>query len=232
VCSAYDRQVDLRRLRLSLVAAQLVGFATLLRSIAYDRWITVLAALLLIGGAAAAQRGRSWGVALALGAAAAFPVAWAIGIAPVWFCLVGLIGALPFAIASRAFARFDKGATALLALLAGTAGAAGAIAWKVWAWDIFMMFPISRPSAEAQHGLALAALCVSAAIATRLGRGPVALASQGLTESEEQRVRVGERFRVSDASETSRASSEGADIAETHEDIDAYGSGPKRARIP
>ena len=96
--------MDQRRLQLSLVIAQVVGAATLLRSVAYDRWITVLAAALLIVGASAARRGRSWGVGLALGAAASFPVAWAIGIAPPWFCLVG---ALPFAIASRAFARFD-----------------------------------------------------------------------------------------------------------------------------
>ena len=81
----YDHLVDLRRLQLSLVAAQLIGAATLLRSVAYNRWITMLASVLLIVGAEAARRGRSWGVGLALGAASAFPVALAIGIAPAWF---------------------------------------------------------------------------------------------------------------------------------------------------
>lgn len=186
--------MDLRRLQLSLVAAQLVGAATLLRSVAYDRWISVLAAALLIVGATAARRGRSWGVGLAMAAGAAFPVAWAIGIAPPWFCLVGIAGALPFAIASRAFARFDRGATILLASLAASAGAAGALAWKEYAWSIFMRFPITRPSFEPQHALLLMTLTTvmtALFVMDRIGhRGALA---------EGPRVRVGERLRVADS---------------------------------
>jgi hypothetical protein len=185
----------MRRLQLSLVAAQLVGAATLLRSVAYDRWITVLAAALLIVGAAAARRGRSWGVGLALGAAASFPVAWAIGIAPLWFCLVGIVGALPFVIASRAFARFDKGATALLAFLAASTGAISAIAWKQYAWSFFTTFPISRPSLEAQHGLALATIATLVVVAGAMARGKHGEATGG------QRVRVGEQLRVANAAQ-------------------------------
>ena len=48
-----------------VAVAQAIGIATLLRSVAYDRWITVLVSALLIGGTMAAQRGRTWGVALA-----------------------------------------------------------------------------------------------------------------------------------------------------------------------
>src|SRR5262249_12999987 len=55
---------------------------------------------------------RTRGIGLVLAAASWFPIAWAIGIAPVWFCLVGLVGALPFALTSRALARFDKQAGA------------------------------------------------------------------------------------------------------------------------
>jgi hypothetical protein len=196
--------VDLRRLQRWLFATQLVGAATLLRSVAYDRWITVLAAALLIAGATAARRGRSWGVGLALGAAAAFPVAFMIGIAPPWFVLVGLVGAMPFAIASRAFARFDKGATVLLAALAASAGAIGAIAWKEYAWSIFQSFPLSRPSIEAQHGLALTALTALAVVAgltTRKKRGDA-------TGSE--RVRIAEHVRVSD--DAHRDEAEGLEV--------------------
>ena len=43
--------VDLGRLKLSLVVLQFAAVATLLRSIAYDYWITVLASVLLLAGA-------------------------------------------------------------------------------------------------------------------------------------------------------------------------------------
>jgi hypothetical protein len=193
--------VDHRRLQRWLFATQLVGAATLLRSVAYDRWITVLAAVLLMVGATAARRGRSWGVGLALAAAAAFPVAFAIGIAPPWFVLVGLVGAMPFAIASRAFARFDKGATVLLAALAGSAGAIGAIAWKEYAWSIFQSFPLSRPSIEAQHGLALTALTALTVVAG------VAMRSKSDGGGGGTRMRIAEHVRVAD----------GADSAEEEE---------------
>ncbi len=191
-----------------------MGLATLLRSIAYDRWITVLASVLLLLGAMAAQRGRTWGVGLALGAAVAFPVAWAIGIAPAWFCAVGVIGALPFLIASRAFARFDKGATALLAIAAASAGAAGALAFKQFAWSIFTTFPSWAPSVEAQHGLALTALVATVAVATGVGRRGV---------GEAARVRVAEQVRVADTTEVE---------VDAHADVEAADDAyePRRAR--
>lgn len=210
------RDVDLRRLRLSLVVLQLVSLATLVRSIAYDRWITVLASVLMLVGAAAAQRGRSWGVALAFGAAVAFPVAFAIGIAPAWFVLVGIIGSLPFALASRAFARFDRGATALLTLAAASAGAFGAIAWKELSWTIFMNVPALRPSLEAQHGLGVLAVLASALIAMRFGRRAL---------GEERHVRVGQQLRVAD---TSEGELEASGAAEEADDADAHPA--RRAR--
>ena len=181
---------------MSLLALQLVGAATLLRSIAYDRWITVLASVLLIVGAMAAQRGRTWGIGLALATAVSFPVAFAIGIAPAWFCLVGIAGALPFALTLRPLARFDKRATALLAVLAATGGAAVAVAWKEIAWTIFRNIPSLRPSGDVQHGAALAAtLAVVVAVIASLGRrsGP------------EARVRIGERVRVGETRDSALA---------------------------
>ena len=152
-------------LRSSLRVAQLVGLLTLLRSVAYDRWITVLVSVLLIVAARAAMRGRTWGVGLALAAGVWFTSAWAIGIAPMWFAIVGVLAVVPFMKTWRALARFDQGATALLAGIAAVSGAFVAIAWKKVAWSLFMSVPLLRPSAEAQHGLALTAL-VAAALAT------------------------------------------------------------------
>jgi hypothetical protein len=184
------------RLRLSLVIAQAVGVLTLLRSIAFDRWITVLASLLLIGGAMAAQRGRTWGVPLAFAAAVAFPVAFLIGIAPPWFCLVGLAGAWPFALSARPFARFDKGATVLLAAITTTLGAAAAITWKEVAWSVFVTFPSLRPSIDAQHGVALAAVLavVVGALAGRARHPAIRVGAE--SEAGEARVRIGERVRI------------------------------------
>jgi hypothetical protein len=209
--------VELARLRASLTVLQFVALATLLRSIAYDRWITVLASVLLLLGGAAAQRGRSWGVALAFGAAVAFPVAWAIGIAPPWFVLVGILGSLPYAVASRGFARFDKGATALLTLAAALAGAFGALLWKEVSWPLFMSFPALRPSMEAQHGLALLAVLASAALAMRFGQK---------TLGEDRHVRVAQQLRVA---ESSAEELEVASLDEEAEDESARGLG-RRAR--
>jgi hypothetical protein len=215
--STYDRAVVLsRRLRLALLAVEAVGAATLFRSIAYDRWITVLASVLLITGAIAAQRSRVWGIGLAFGAAVAFPVAWAIGIAPMWFCLVGLAGALPFALTLRAFMRFDRGATALLATLAASAGALGAIAWKEYALTTFAMFPSLLPSIEPQHGVTLATLAVLGAVVSRAR----------LREGADEGVRIASRIRVgADESRSDAAARMDAVEAEALE-VDA----PPRAR--
>jgi hypothetical protein len=185
--------MDPRRLRLSLLAVEIVGAATLLRSVAYDRWITVLASLLLVTGAIAARRGRAWGIALTLASAAAFPVACAIGIAPAWFCLVGVAGALPFVIASRAFARFDRGATALLAILAAAAGTLGALAWKEVAWSLFTMFPSLRPSYEAQHAIALTAIVGAAVVAAYVVRRPRGERSEDAVRT---RIETGSRVEI------------------------------------
>jgi len=207
------------RLRLSLLVAQAVGMMTLLRSIAYDRWITVLASLFLIGGAYAATRGRTWGVGMAFASAVAFPVAFAIGIAPAWFCLVGLAGAWPLAIAWRSFARFDKGAATLLATLAATGGAAAAIAWKEMAWSIITTFPSLRPSIEAQHGVALlATMAVVVGVVAGRAKHPAEASSSSEGEA---RVRFGERVRIgvdADASESASHDelAEDAEAAEPH----------------
>jgi hypothetical protein len=147
-----------RRFGLALGFLQVAAFGTLLRSIAFDRWITVLAAALLLIGAAAARRGKTWGVALAFAQAVAFPVAWMIGIAPAWFAVVGFAGALPFLLTLKSFAKFDKGATALMSLLAIGGGAGGAMLWKQYAWDVIREFPSLFPSIQPHHGLTLAAL--------------------------------------------------------------------------
>lgn len=187
----------------------MVGFATLLRSVAYDRWITVLASLLLVVGATAALRGRTWGVALSFASAVAFPVAWAIGIAPIWFVGVGVIGAMPFVLASSALDRVDRNATALLAILAAGGGALAAIVWKVVAWETFRAFPSLTPSGLPHHGALVTALLTFAMVTIAMGsRG-----SRGSRVAAPDRVRIG----AVDAS-TSReaeAEAEGEADAET-----------------
>lgn len=215
-----------RRLHLALVATQLVAAATLVRSIAYDRWITVLASVLLLIGAAAAKRGKTWGIALSLASAAAFPVAFAIGIAPAWFCLVGMVGALPFAFTSRAFARFDKGATTLLAVLAATGGAIGAMAWKEMAWSVFYEIPLLRPSIEAQHGLALTALVATVTVATLLTRK----SGSGAADLARLRVGAGETRSRIDTSSSSAASSALDLDFEREEEMEV--AEPRRQHLP
>ena len=158
------------QLRSSLHLAQLVALFTLVRSIAYDRWITVLGSVLIIAGATAALRHRTWGVGLALAAASAFPVAWAIGIAPAWFCLVGFAGALPFALSWRAFVRFDRAAAWLFGSLAAIGGTLTAFAWKELAYDVFRAIPALAPSGDAQHltFLTVSAVTSVVAVATAL----------------------------------------------------------------
>jgi hypothetical protein len=122
----------------------------------FDRWITVLVSLLLIGAAAAAARGRTWGIALSLAAACWYPAAFAVGIAPPWFVFVGIAGMMPFIRLLPSLARFDKQATALLAAIAATLGTVGAVTWKHTAATVFSQVPLLRPSLYANHGLFLA----------------------------------------------------------------------------
>jgi hypothetical protein len=181
---------------MSLLVLEAVGLATLLRSIAYDRWITVLASLFLVGGALAAQRGRTWGVAMSFAAAVSFPVAFAIGIAPPWFCLVGLAGMLPFALTWRPLARFDKGAAAVLAASAVAAGAATAMAWKEMAWSVFTSFPSLIPSRHVHHEVALLAT-VAVAVGLIASQRRSRVSSGASSEVTHARVRVAEGERVS-----------------------------------
>ena len=148
--------------------------------------------LLLIAGATAALRRRTWGIGLSLAAACWFPVAFAIGIAPAWFAVVGLLGALPFLLASRALVRFDKQATALLVSLAAVFGVVGAFAWKRIAFSVFELFPALTPTVEMNHGLALAALAGAAAFA---GTRSLRAAREDATV-DGPRIRVTENVRV------------------------------------
>lgn len=165
--------MEQRRLASSLLIAQLISLATVLRSVAFDRWITVLAGALLFLGATAATRGKTWGVALAFMSAVAFPVAFFIGIAPPWFALVGVAGAMPFLHSLPAFLQFDRRATALLVTLASFFGAVGAIGWKAIAWDVFGAIPALTPSVVAEHPFLLAAIAaagVSITVRSHAGR--------------------------------------------------------------
>ncbi|HEY8079951.1 MAG TPA: hypothetical protein VIF62_37725 [Labilithrix sp.] len=195
------------RVQLSLAAVHIVAFATLLRSVLYERWITVLASVLLMLGAFAAQRGKTWGIGIALGAAVAFPAAFAIGIAPAWFCLVGLVGALPFFLTSRVIARFDAAAAAIGASVAAAFGVIGAVGYRAIAPWIFTEFPSLRPSWEPEH-VGLAAVLAIATIAAAV-------------------IRPTRRLRVAEPSVRVAAFTESAEEEEANEEAEE----PERARL-
>ncbi len=145
-------------LRRWLPALELVAFATLVRSVAFDRWITVLVSALLLASVFGIRRGRSWGVALAFAASFFFPAAALLGMAPGWFVAVGAIAAAPFLLTWRAFARRDRQATMWLAGLSAGAGSLIALVWHQVAWSLFWTFPALFPSFRPQHGLLVSAL--------------------------------------------------------------------------
>lgn len=126
-----------RQVTLSLLTVQAVAAATLLRSLLFERWTTVVASIALIVGARAALRARTWGIGVVLATATAFPVAVLLGIAPACFVVVGVVGFVPFVQTVRPMARFDRGATALFTAVAGFSGVAGAYAWREAAYAIF-----------------------------------------------------------------------------------------------
>jgi hypothetical protein len=145
-------------LRASVGFAQLLAAATLLRSVAYERWITVLAATLLLVGTLAAQRGRTSGVALSFVVAGWFGFAGLLGVGPTWFLGVGVAAALPFVQLWRSFVKFDRGASVVLAGLATTFGLGAAIAWKSVAWLVFTTFPSLSPSRVFENGAVVTAM--------------------------------------------------------------------------
>ncbi|HEU4412149.1 MAG TPA: hypothetical protein VFS43_43305 [Polyangiaceae bacterium] len=158
------------RLARTLELVHLIASATLIRSILFDRWITVLASVLLVVAVAAARRGKTWGVGLALASAAAFPMAWVLGMAPAWFLVVGAVGALPFALTARSLARFDAKATAFGASLAVTGGVLGAVGWWVFAPAIISMFPSLRPGYWPAHEVAAALTTLALSLVGRANR--------------------------------------------------------------
>jgi hypothetical protein len=185
-----------------LVLVQLAAFGTLLRSVALDRWISVAVSVLLIGAALAAQRGRTWGVALSFALGATFFGVWALGIAPLFFAFVGVLAMLPFGRLYRHFAGFDRGAAAVLAVAASSAGLVSAVAWKAWALDLFRALPLLTPSLYPHHGIVvLAMLAVGTVLFRRANAATpnLAFAAEGASGSlEEARVRVAPALRVDD----------------------------------
>jgi len=155
--------------RQSLQLAQVVAAAALVRSVAYERWVTVMVASLLIAGAAVAQRGKVWGVGLALASAVAFVGAWGLGMAPAWFLLVGVAGVLPFMVTWPPLARFDRAAATVGATSAAAAGALGAVAWRAVAWSMFRHGDLLAPTwrLTAFSGVTAALTAVGTAVVLR-----------------------------------------------------------------
>lgn len=197
----------MRRMRTALTLANVAGLVMLLRSVALDRWISVFAAALLLTGVAAARRNRTWGVALSFASAAAFPVFVAIGIAPPWFLLVGALGMLPFAVAARSFAKFDKTATVLLAAIGASLGGLLAVGWSQIAPSLFDTLPFIRPSYYAHHGFALLGITGMAIAASvrRRRKEAASIASSASASETSTHYRIAERVRVASTNDSELA---------------------------
>lgn len=180
-----------QHLRAPLHVAQIVAFATLVRSVAFDRWITVLVSALLLGGVWAASRGRTWGVGLMLAMASAFPVMFFLGMAPAWFVFVGLAGAMPFLSSLPAFLRFDRQATAIFATVAASIGTAIAYGYHAWAPWLLTNLPVPRPTFLPHHPLLIAVVFLVGFFFSRrreqIESGGVRVATAGASDD---RVRV------------------------------------------
>jgi hypothetical protein len=140
------------------MAVQLVTVAMLMRSVALDRWITVAASLLLLAASSAAVRGRTWGVAVAYLIGITFMTLCGLGIAPLFFALLGALAIRPFARVFRHLLDFDRGAAATLAVGATALGGAAGLAWKGFAHSLFNAFPAFVPSLYPHHGWLVAAI--------------------------------------------------------------------------
>lgn len=173
----------------------------LLRSVAFDRVLTIGVSLALVVGARAAMRQKTWGLLLSLAASTWFAAAFALGMAPPFFLVFALLGAMPLFKSWRALAEFDRGAAVVAAGMATSAGAGLALAWKMFAPWLFWNLPALRPTFQPGHGLALAAITATATVLALRDRKLLAEAKAREAESapsEEPAVRhrVGAPVRV------------------------------------
>jgi hypothetical protein len=130
------------RVRASLFLVFAVSFPLFVRCVVHGYWVTVVATGMLVAGALAAFRWRTWGVGLTLLAGSAFPAAHLLGMAPPWFWAIGVVGALPFVLSWRPMAFFDRPAAKLFAVLAVSGGIACAITWhEIGSWVVANLYP-------------------------------------------------------------------------------------------
>lgn len=130
------------RVQASLVLVLLAAGPLFARCVSHGVWVTAIATMMLVAGALAAFRGKTWGVGLTLLAGSAFPAAHLLGMAPSWFWLVGVVGALPFALTWKPMAFFDRPAAKLYAVLAVGGGIACAITWhEIGPWVVANLYP-------------------------------------------------------------------------------------------
>jgi hypothetical protein len=130
------------KVQIALVLVLLTAAPLLARCVIEGVWVTVIATGILVTGAIAALRGRTWGVGLTLLAGSAFPAAHLLGMAPSWFWGVGFVGVLPFVLTWKPMAFFDRPAAKLFAVLAVGGGIACAITWhEIGPWVVTHLYP-------------------------------------------------------------------------------------------
>lgn len=118
-------------LRHALLVVLAVSTLVLLRSVLFERWLTVIACAGLFAGAFAVMRGRTGGALLLLALGAAFGAAAALSMGPSWFVLVTLAAAGPAVVLSPHMFRFDRLAATAALTLALLWGAGSAVAVRL-----------------------------------------------------------------------------------------------------
>lgn len=115
-----------RALFFSLLAVELAGYATVLRCLLFERWVTLPGALIMAVGAGLARRGHTAGIGVVLACATGFAIAPTVFIhAPGWFYGLAVLGVIPALLTYRPMAHADAPATALFNVGAVIAGIVG-----------------------------------------------------------------------------------------------------------
>lgn len=153
----------MRLLRFALVPAAISGAMLIFDGAGSQLWLTALAGGILVSGALAAARGRTWGIFACFFVGVAALMAPLLEMAPSIFFLYGAAGVFPFGLYVRAMLKRDRGAVLLLvSLLVALAGAA------LYAWNHIFLWIVRRwPHAFASFNKPLASIVLGAvALAT------------------------------------------------------------------
>lgn len=161
----------MRFFRFALAPAFVAGAALIYDGAGAQLWLTVLAGAMMVSGALAAGRGRTWGIVACFFPGVAALLAAAVGMAPSWFYWAGAAGVLPFGLLVRAMARRDRAAVALLVSLTFGVAIVALFVWhQIVEWLVARSPHLFRGFNAPLASITLGATAVAVAAYARLGR--------------------------------------------------------------